>query len=159
MALPQSGRAEPGIGRSRVRVVVADEHALMRRGLRSLLDAEDGLEVVGEASDLASVVEQVSTLRPQVLVIDLSMSNGSTIDLIRLLRAEATGMEIVVLTMEDSTVFVQVALAGGAVGFVLKQAADAELAQAVRSATRGERYVSPRLRGRLELLRRDLPDA
>jgi len=131
----------------------------MRRGLRLLLAAEDGVDIVGEASDLAAVRPAVRELRPQVLVIDLSMSGGSTIQLIRVLRREAAATEIVALTMEESTAFARAALDAGAAGFVLTQAAEAELSQAVRSAARGERYVSTRLHGRLALLERRAPGA
>lgn len=154
-AAPEIGGAGGRLGTvSPVRVVVADEHALMRRGLWRLLGDEGGLVVVGEARDLAAVMREVAVLRPAVLVIDPIMSDGSTIDLIRRVRQAAIGMEVVVLTMEDSTVFARAALDGGAVGFVVKQAAEEDLARAVRSAARGERFVSPRVNGRLELLGR-----
>jgi DNA-binding NarL/FixJ family response regulator len=117
----------------------------MRRGLRLLLDGEEGVEVVAETDDLATALRQVFLLRPGVLVVDLSMSNQSTIDAIRLLRREVPGTGIVVLTMEASRIFAQAALDAGAVGFVLKQAAEGELGPAVRSAATGVRYVSPRL--------------
>jgi DNA-binding NarL/FixJ family response regulator len=84
-----------------------------------------------------------------VLVIDLSMSNGSSLAAVRGLRDRVPGTEIVVLTMEESTVFAQQALDAGAIGFVLKHTADAELAQGVRSAARGTKYVSPRIAARL----------
>jgi two-component system, NarL family, response regulator NreC len=132
-----------------IRVVLADEHALMRRGLRRLLDVEADVEVVTEAGDLATAIRQVRRHLPRVLVIDLSMSNGSSIEAVRTLRRGVPGTEIVVLTMEESRVFSQTALDAGAIGFVLKQAAEAELAQAVRTAARGERFLSPRLAARL----------
>jgi two-component system response regulator NreC len=137
-----------------VRVVLADGHALMRRNLRVLLDRENGVEVVAEAGDLSTALRHVHVHLPHVLVLDLSMSNGSSIEAVRLLRARVPGTEIVVLTMEDSTVFAKQALDAGAVGFVLKHAAEAELAQGVLSAAHSEEYVSPRVAGRLALLRR-----
>jgi two-component system response regulator NreC len=137
-----------------IRVVLADEHALMRRGLWQLLDAEDRVEVVAEATDLAMVKRHVLAVLPHVLVIDLGMSNGSSIEAIRHLRRQAPGTQIVVLTMEDSSVFAQQALDAGALGFVLKHAADAELAAGVLNAARGVEYVSLRVAARLALLRR-----
>ena len=125
--------------------MLADGHALMRRNLRVLLEGEDGVEVVAEAGDLTTAVRHVHGYLPHVLVIDLSMSNGSSLDAIRLLRRRVPGTEIVVLTMEESTVFARQTLDAGAIGFVLKHAADAELAMGVRNAARGERYVSPRV--------------
>jgi two-component system, NarL family, response regulator NreC len=145
-----SVRVEPAT-RSPVRVVVAEKHALMRRGLRLLLEHDAAAVVVGEASDLAGVMRRVQALRPEVLVIDMSMSNGSSLEVIRLLRQEAPATQIVVLTLEESRVFAQAVLDAGAIGFVLKQAADSELAAAVRSAAAGERFESPRL-ARLNVL-------
>jgi two-component system, NarL family, response regulator NreC len=141
-----------------IRVVLADDHALMRRSLRLLLDTEEGVEVIAEASDLASAVRHVHGHQPHVLVLDLSIPNGSSIETIRKLRERAPDTEVVVLTMEDSPVFAQRALAAGALGYVLKEFADTELPPAVRTAARGEEYVSPRVAARLEALNRSLAD-
>jgi two-component system response regulator NreC len=145
--MPTSAHVEPAI-----RVVLADGHTLMRRGLRHVLDREDNLEVVAEAGDLASVMREVRSQLPRVLVIDLSMSNGSSMEAIQALRATMPGTEIVVLTMEESTVFAQQAIRAGAIGFVLKHAAEEELPTSVRRAARGEAYVSPRVAARLALV-------
>lgn len=135
-----------------LRVVLADDHALMRRSLRRLLDAETDVEVVAEAGSLAGMVHEVRALEPGVLLIDLSMSNGSSIETIRLLRRAVPGTEIVVLAMEESRVYARAALDAGALGFVLKQAAERDLLTAVRSAARGERHLSPRLAAGLDAL-------
>jgi two-component system response regulator NreC len=137
-----------------IRVVLADAHALMRRSLHRLLDGEVGVKVVGEADDLTMVTRHVHDRRPDVLVLDLSMPGGSSIDAITHLREEVPGTEIVVLTMEDSPGFAQQAFDAGAIGFVLKDFADVELNRAVRAAARGERYVSPRVTAGVELVRR-----
>lgn len=141
---------------STIRVVLADDHALMRRGLRLLLDGEEGVEVIAEAVDLASVVRLVHSRQPHVLVLDLSMPDGSSIETIGKLREQVPDTQIVVLTMDDSPVFAQRALATGALGFVLKDLADGELPQSVRAAARGEEYVSPRVAARLDALQRSL---
>jgi two-component system response regulator NreC len=143
---------------SPIRVVLADDHSLMRRGLRLLLDGEEGVEVIAEAVDLASAVRLVHSRRPHVLVLDLSMPDGSSIETIGKLRERMSDTQIVVLTMEDSPVFAQRALAAGALGFVLKDLADSELPQAVRAASRGEQYTSPRVTARLEALQRSLTE-
>ncbi len=137
-----------------IRVVLADDHVLSRRGLRRLLDGEDRLDVIAEAHDLPAAERRVREGRPGVLVIDLSMSNGTSIDAIRRLRRQVAGTEIVVLTMQDSPVFAQQALGAGAIGFVIKHDADAELTLAVLSAARGEEYVSLRVASRLAAVRR-----
>jgi two-component system response regulator NreC len=137
-----------------IRVVLADDHALMRRTLRRLLDREHGVQVVAEAGDLSTVHRHVHARLPHVLVLDLSMPDGSSIETIRRLREEVPSTEIVVLTMEDGPAFAQQALDAGAVGFVLKDFADVELSRAVRAAARGEQFVSPRVSASLESVRR-----
>ncbi len=143
-----------GTGTLAIRVVLADDHALMRRGMRSLLDGERDMEVIAEAGDLASAARYVSIHRPAVLVLDLNLPGGSSLDTIGQLREQAPETEIVVMTMDEDPVFAQRALAAGAVGFVLKDLADTELPLALRAAVRGEEYVSPRVASRLDALHR-----
>lgn len=107
------------------------------------------MEVVAEAGDLSTAVRHVHGQLPDVLVIDLSLSNGTSIEAIRQFRHRVPGAQIVVLTMESDAVFAQAALDAGAIGFVLKQTADAELVQSVQDAARGRRYVSPGVAARL----------
>jgi len=132
-----------------IRVVLADDHALMRRSLRLLLDSEQGVQVVAEAEDIEAAVRQVHSHKPDVLVLDLRMPGGSSIDTISELGECAPQTRVVVLTMEESPVFAQHALASGALGFVLKDRADSELGEALRAAARGEQYVSPGVAARL----------
>jgi two-component system, NarL family, response regulator NreC len=143
---------------SPIRVVLADDHALMRHTLRLLLDGEEGVDVIAEAGDLASAVRHVHGHQPHVLVLDLSMPGGSSIETIGKLRERAPDTQVVVVTMDDSPVFAQHALATGALGFVLKELADSELPQAVRAAARGEEYISPRVAAGLDALQRSLTD-
>lgn len=131
-----------------IRVVLADDHTLMRRSLRLLLDDEANLDVVAEASDLAAVEQAIERLHPHVLVLDRSMSDGSSVELIRVLRDRVPQTQIVVLTMEPNPAFARSVLAAGAVGFAVKERADTELPQAVRAAARGEAYVSPHVASR-----------
>jgi DNA-binding NarL/FixJ family response regulator len=148
--------SRPGLGRSpvhgvpaaRVTVVVAAGHALMRRGLRLLLEADDDADVVAEACDLPTAISAACDHLPDVLVIDLGMSTGSSIDAIRLLRRQAPETGIVVITTNASLTVCRAVLDAGALGFVLTQAAESELSDAVRSTARGDRYVSPRLEPR-----------
>jgi len=136
-----------------IRVLLADDHAAARRSLRLLLDGERDVEVIAEAGNLTAVSDQVRDERPHVLVVDLQAPNGSTIDMIRRLRAKAPDTEAVVLTMEESPEFARQAMEAGAIGFVLKDHADDELPEAVRQAARGEEYVSPRVAAGLKALR------
>jgi len=143
---------------SSIRVILADDHARMRRSLRLLLDGEPGVDVIAEADDIESTVRDVHRHRPHVLVIDLRMPNGSSIETIGKLRRQAPDTHVVVLTMDDNPVFAQHALAAGARGFVLKDLADSELPCAVRAAALGEEYISPRVAARLDALKRSLGD-
>ncbi len=139
---------------SRITVVLADDHVALRRSLRLLLEGEEDVDVVAEASDLSTVARQVHGHLPRVLVLDLRLPNGSGVETVRRLRAQVPATEIVVMTMDESPVFAQQAIDAGAIGFVLKDKADSELLTAIRSATRGDEYVSPRVAAGLDALRR-----
>jgi two-component system, NarL family, response regulator NreC len=149
---------EPVISDAQIRVVLADDHALMRRSLRMLLDGEDDVEVIAEAREIAGVTSHVLGREPHVLVLDLNMPGGSSIEAISRLRERAPDTKIVVMTMEENPVFAQRAFAAGAIAFVAKDLADSELAQAVRAAARGEEFVSPRIAARLDAFQRSLTD-
>jgi two-component system, NarL family, response regulator NreC len=139
-----------------IRVSLVEDHALMRHGLRSLLDDARDVRLISEGEDLAAAVRTVHEHEPNVLVLDLNLSGGSSIGLVGALRETARATEIVIVTMDENPVLVQRALAAGALGFVLKDLADDELAAAVHAAARGEQYVSPRVAPRLEALLRSL---
>jgi len=145
-------------GPSTVRVVLAESHALMRDSLRVVLNGEEDLEVIAEARDLASAERHVQDDQPHVLVLDLSMPGGSSLEAISRLRERRPATQIVALTMEDNPVFAQRALAAGALGFVVKEMADEELVQAVRAAAHGEEYISPRAAPHLDATRRALTE-
>jgi two-component system response regulator NreC len=132
-----------------IRIVIADDHPVVRRGLRMLLDGEGDFEVVAEAGDVDQARRFVHGHHPAVLVIDLNMPGGRTIDAIPSIRAEFPETQIVVLTMQQEPAYARAALTAGATGYVLKQAADSELVEAVRLAAAGERYLNPRLGARL----------
>lgn len=130
-------------------VVLADDHAVVRSGLRMLLEAEPDITVLAEASDVDSAARYVLGHKPQVLVLDLNMGDESSLPEIPRLIERSPGTAIVVLTMQDDPAFAREALGGGALGYVLKQAADEELIEAVRLAAAGETYLNPRLGAKL----------
>ena len=132
-----------------ISVVVADDHAVVRSGLRLLLDAEPDFEVVGEAGDVAGAREQLAAQTPDVLVLDLKMPGEPTLPALDSLVAASPDTRVVILTMFNEPVFAREALRAGAAGFVLKHAADADLVKAVRIAAAGGRYVQPELAGDL----------
>jgi two-component system, NarL family, response regulator NreC len=129
-----------------IRLVIADDHAVVRSGLRMVLDAEPDLEVVAEAGDVEAATRMVAGHRPDVLVLDLNMPGAPSLPAIPAL-SERTA--VVVLTMQNDPAFARRALQQGARGYVLKEAADAELVQAVRAAAAGRTYLNPELGARL----------
>jgi len=128
-----------------IKIVIADDHSVVRRGLRQLLEAEVGFDVVAEAGDVESARRYVRGHHPDVLVIDLNMPGGPSIDAIPSIRAESPTTQIVVLTMQSEPAYARQALSAGALGYVLKEAADVELIEAIRAAAAGESYLNPRL--------------
>jgi two-component system response regulator NreC len=135
--------------RSRTTIVIADDHTVVRQGLRLLIDAEPSLQVVAEAGTVADAERLTRAHRPSVLVLDLNMHGESGLEAIPRLRADAPDTAIVVLTMQDDPGFARQALQSGALGFVLKEAADEELLEAIQLAAAGETYLNPRLGARL----------
>jgi len=132
-----------------VRIVLADDHQVMRRGLQLLLDAEPDLDVVGQAGDVESARSLVREQRPDVLLLDVNMPGEPSLEAIPKLRAEAPKTQIVVLTMHEEPEVAQAALRAGALAFVVKHAADNELIHAIRRAAAGETYLNRNLAGRL----------
>jgi two-component system response regulator NreC len=132
-----------------ITLVIADDHAVVRKGLRMLIDAEDDMRVLTEAGDVPDAIRLARAHRPSVLVLDLNMPGGSSLDAIPQIRQDTPATAIVVLTMQDDPSFARQALQSGASGFVLKEAADDELLQAIRLAAAGDTYLNPRLGARL----------
>src|SRR3954447_23273865 len=151
--------SEPTTATAATTIVVADDHAVVRSGLRLLLDAEPDLEVIAEAGDIPGAIHAVLTHRPAVMVLDLNMPGGSGLDVVTTLRASAPKTAIVVLTMQDDPAFARRAFQNGALAFVLKEAADDELLEAVRAAAQGETYLNPRLGARMAAAPTFPPDA
>lgn len=132
-------------GKKRRRVVLANDHPGLRRRLRWLLEHADDLEVVGEATDLEAALREVAVEHPDVLVLDLRMPDGFSAERIKRLRALSPGTEIVATTMNLNEAFATEALRAGTIGFVVADSADRELVEAVRRASRGLAYMSPRI--------------
>ena len=136
-------RREP----ARIRVMLADDHRLFRDGLRTLLEQQPRLEVVGEASDGPSLLAQVRTLRPDVVLMDVSMPRLNGLEATRRLRAEHPGVAVVMLSMHADHRFVVEALRAGALGYVLKDCDVSELVEAVRCAAKGDIHLAPAVAG------------
>jgi two-component system, NarL family, response regulator NreC len=148
--MPAGGEgAEQTQPAQQIRIVLADDHEVVRTGLRMLLDNEPDFEVVAEASDTESARRYVRGHHPEVLVLDLNMPGGSSLQAIPAIREEFPDTQIVVLTMQKEPAFAREALGAGALGYVLKEAAHAELVEAVRRAAAGESYLNPKLGARI----------
>ena len=132
-----------------IRVLIVDDHAVVRSGLRMLLAAEDDIEPVGEAGSAKEAVFQARSLEPDVILMDVVMPDGSGIDAVPQLLHEHPDVKVLVLSMQDDPQYVRQAFSSGASGYVLKEAADTEVVAAIREVARGGRYVHPELGARL----------
>jgi two-component system response regulator NreC len=146
---PAVAAASEGSSAESVRVVLADDHAVVRSGLKLVLESEPDIEVVAEAGDVDTARRYVRGHHPAVLVLDLNMPGGSSLEAIPAIREESPETQIVILTMQQEPAFARQALATGALGYVLKESADDELVEAVRRAAAGESYLNPRLGARI----------
>ena len=132
-----------------IRIVLADDHQVVRSGLRMLLDGERDFEVIAEAGDVDEARRYVRGHHPNVLVLDLNMPGDSSLEAIPAIREESPDTQIVVLTMQQEPAFAREALGAGALGYILKEAADEELIEAVRCAAAGNSYLNPALGARI----------
>jgi two-component system response regulator NreC len=142
-----------------ITIVVADDHAVVRGGLRRLLDAEDGLRVVAEAGDVAATLQAVADERPSILLLDLHMPGGGSLSALPALREASPASAILVLTMQDDPGYAREAMLRGARGYVLKEADEAELIHAIRTVAGGATYLQPELGARLLTDAGAAPDA
>ena len=132
-----------------IRVLIVDDHAVVRSGLRLLLDAEEDLEPVGEAGNARDAVFQARVLKPDVILLDVVMPEQTGLDVLPQLKHESPDVKVLILSMQDEPRYVREAFASGASGYVLKEAADTEVVAAVREVAGGGRYVNPELGARL----------
>ncbi|MFY9562158.1 MAG: response regulator transcription factor [Terriglobales bacterium] len=133
----------------RIRCVIADDHTLLRQGVRRLLEEAPDFLVVGEAADASEALKQVLEHRPDVILLDISMPGMSSFEAARLIEEHCAGTRIVYLTMHEDQEYVLQALRSGAAGYLLKDTPAPHLLQALRDIHRGGRSLSPRVRGRL----------
>jgi two-component system, NarL family, response regulator NreC len=126
-----------------ISIVLADDHPVVRRGMRTLLEAEPDFSVTGEAGDGLETVRVVERLQPDVLVLDLMMPGLSGLEALRIIGQRAPRTRVVVLSMYSSNAFIAEALKNGAIGYVLKGCTEENLIQAVRAAAKGKRFLSP----------------
>jgi two-component system response regulator NreC len=125
----------------KIRVLIADDHAMVRAGLRALLGAQSDIEVVGEAEDGVAAVEKCLRLKPNVVVMDLTMPGRGGINATEDIRHECPGVKVLVLTMHDDEAYVRQALLAGASGYVLKRALASDLIRAIRTVHTGKMHI------------------
>lgn len=128
-----------------VRVLICDDHTLVRAGLRRLVDSFDGVEVVGEASSADEAVQRAKQMLPDVVLLDVSMPGKSGFDALAELRESQPDTAVVIMSMHDDSLHVREAMQRGASGFVVKEAAPAELEVAIRAAAAGRTFLSPQV--------------
>ncbi|MDW8069781.1 MAG: response regulator transcription factor [Anaerolineae bacterium] len=126
-----------------IRVLIADDHAVFRAGLRLLLSAQPDIAVVGEAGDGWQTLKQAEALRPDVILLDLTMPGMPGLQTLALLRHQVPEAKVLILTMHEDEAYLRHALVGGASGYIIKRATDEELVAAIRAVARGEIYIHP----------------
>jgi DNA-binding NarL/FixJ family response regulator len=126
----------------KLRVTLADDHALLRAGLAVLINAQDDMEVVAQAASVDEVVHAVSQSKPDILVLDLTMPGGSSIQVIEQLRQQSPQTKILVLTMHDEPAYVRATLGAGCAGYLVKTASDAEMLSALRTIAQGRMAIN-----------------
>ena len=138
-----SSEAAPGDGHARISVFLLDDHEVVRRGLRNLLTAEPGIDVIGEAGTVASALARVTALRPDVAVLDVRLPDGDGVSACREIRSRLPGTACLMLTSYGDEQALLGAIMAGAAGYVMKQACGAELVSAVRTVAAGESILDP----------------
>jgi len=131
------------------RVLIVDDHAVVRSGLKLVLDADEAIEPVGEAGNARDAIFEARSLKPDVILLDVVMPDQSGLEIIPTLLHENPDAKVLVLSMQDDPRYVREAFDAGASGYVLKEAADSEVVAAVREVAGGGRYVDPELGARL----------
>ena len=158
--LQPGGAERPGEVSGTISVVLADDQALMRMGFRMVLEAEDAINVVGEASDGTAALAQAKALHPDVILMDVRMPGMNGIEATELIARECPGTRVLILTTFDLDEYAFAGLRAGASGFLLKDTRPTELAEAIRTVASGEAVVSPRITQRmLEMFASSLPNS
>ena len=128
---------------SKIRVLLAEDHTIVRQGLKSLLEAQEDLEVIGEAEDGRQAVEKVKELVPDIIVIDITMPNLNGIEATRQIKKLNAKVKILVLTVHDNEEYIHQILQAGASGYLLKESAVSDLVSAIKAVDKGDIFLSP----------------
>lgn len=127
----------------KIRILLADDHTILRNGIRAILEDEPGMEVVGEAEDGRTAVSLASQLKPDIVIMDIAMPLLNGLEATRQIRRTCPGVKVIILSMHDNEEYIVQVLEAGAMGYILKDAAARELINALRTVHRGEAVLSP----------------
>lgn len=133
----------------KVRVLIADDHAVVRKGIKSMLQSRNDIEVIGEAENGLEAMAKCTELQPDVLLLDIAMPELNGLEAIKLVKAETPAVAVVILSMHDNDAYIQKVLKSGALGYVLKASPASEIHEAVIAASRGKYYLSEDIRGKV----------
>lgn len=133
----------------KIKILITDDHAIVREGLRQLLSTQPDMDVIGEAEDGKQCLEKVKSLHPDVALLDIAMPQLTGLEIIGLLKESVPKTQIVILSMHSKETYIQQVLAAGALGYVLKASPSSEILAAIRAAQKGEYFLSSKLHGEI----------
>jgi DNA-binding NarL/FixJ family response regulator len=140
---------QTGIRKNKIRVLLVDDHPVLRKGLGQMINAEADLMVCGEAEDASKAFEAVGALTPDVAVVDISLKRGNGIELIKNVKARYPNLAILVLSMHDEALYAERALRAGSLGYIMKEEATEQVIIAIRRVVTGEIFLSERMKSRM----------
>jgi DNA-binding NarL/FixJ family response regulator len=138
----------PGV-RKKIKILIVDDHPIVRKGMAGLIDSEPDLEVCGEADDMSVAIQQIETKQPDLAIVDISLKSGQSLGLIEYIKTNHPGVKVLVASMQDEMLFAERSLRAGALGYIPKQEATDCLLDAIRQVLRGEIYLTSRMANRL----------
>ena len=144
-----TARAKEATPSRKTRILVVDDHPIVRQGLALLIDRQSDLTVCGEANDMAAALKAIATLKPDILILDLSLEGPDGIEVLKNIRLTNAKLPVLILSMHDESLYAERALRAGANGYIMKQEATEKVLEAVRRLLRGEVYVSERIANRI----------
>jgi DNA-binding NarL/FixJ family response regulator len=142
-------KAQSGIRKGKIRVLLVDDHPVLRKGLAQLINAEQDMTVCGEAEEATKAFEAAGTLNPDVGVVDISLKRGNGIELVKNIKARFPDITLLVLSMHDETLYAERALRAGALGYIMKEEATEQVLVAIRRVMAGEIFLSEKMKGRM----------
>ncbi|HKQ40133.1 MAG TPA: response regulator transcription factor [Verrucomicrobiae bacterium] len=144
-----SKQNQPTIRKGKARVLLVDDHPILRKGLAQMINMEQDLTVCGEAEEAGKAFELVGTLQPDVAVVDISLKTGNGIELVKNVKARYPELPILVLSMHDESLYAERALRAGSLGYIMKEEATEQVLVAIRRVLKGEIFLSEKMKSRM----------